>query len=72
MLDVCGQSPPDGGWMSGQHSASHSPATTRSSWTASPLSLVGTNGWDGASVVAASGMHKAIESRYSTSTWPGP
>src|SRR5712692_6778453 len=52
MLDVWRQSPPDGGWMSG-HSTSHSPATVMSSWVASPVSLVGTHGWDAASVVAA-------------------
>src|SRR6266436_8309807 len=71
VLDVWGQSPPDGGWISG-HSASHSPATVMSSWIASPVSLVGTPGRHGASVVTASGMHKAIASRYPTSTWPGP
>src|SRR5712692_6447386 len=67
MLDVWRQSPPDGGWMSG-HSTSHSPATVMSSWVASPVSLVGTHGWDAASVVAASGMRKTSPSRYPTST----
>jgi hypothetical protein len=71
MLDVWGQSPPDGGWMSG-HNVSHSPANAMSSWAASLVSLVGTNGWDEASVVAASGMRKTSASRYPTSTWLEP
>src|ERR1700737_2336377 len=71
VLEVWGQSPPDRGWINGQ-SASHSPATLRSSWSASLLSLVGTLGRLAASVVAVRGIHKAIVSRYPTRMWPGP
>src|SRR6266852_5365238 len=70
-LQVWGQSLPDCRWING-HSASHSPATVRRFWSASLVSLVGTAGRLAASVVAASGMHKVIASRYPTRTWPGP
>src|SRR5579864_5536616 len=71
VLEVWRQSLPDRCWING-HSASHSPATVRSSWSASLVSLVGTLGRFAASVVEALGMHKAIASRYPTRTWPGP
>jgi hypothetical protein len=71
VLKVWGQPFPESCRING-HSASHSPATVMSSWIASLLSLVGTLGRLAASVVAVSGMHKAIASRYPTRMWPGP
>ena len=71
VLEVGGQPLPDGRWING-HSASHSPATVMSSWSASLVSLVGTPGRLPTSVVAVRGMHKARDSRYPTRMWPGP